>query len=234
MDGKKIKLTSPRVIKEIKTKSQKNLETTKKNQMEFEISVVPNTPFDMEEQNEIKSFNTMPYEPSNPILKKTSRNLPTFMMEDEEEEEPKVERKSKTKSSSFSRRSQKIVVLPGNTIDSPKSAKVLQRDLIENFLEKIQKDLIKQKEWKNFLTKHFVIEHFNYYKEFEIYKNETNEEEKKKLAKNLFENFINPNGKTPISLSHFLVQKVKKLYEEEGSDKGFYQVYQQVRITFYI
>jgi hypothetical protein len=97
----------------------------------------------------------------------------------------------------------------------------------EDFLEQILKDSTKTVIWKKYLAEKFVLEHFNFYEAFNKFKSEDDEEKKQKIGDQLYEQFINPKGKTPIGLSHILVKKVKKLHDN-GSDKGFSQVFQQV------
>eukprot|EP01080_Neovahlkampfia_damariscottae_P011632 gene11632-4873_t len=223
MEEKKLKLSNPRILKEIL--SDKTIRRTSNEETD-----ITKKSSSLDEREYLSRDTTLKLK--NPEFSRKYRTLPAFELELEDDEDKQIpqENAETKKSDYFKRRSAKIVCLPGTTLDDPIQAKVSRRDVIEIFLEKIHKDIKKLNEWKNFLTKHFVIEHFLYYKKFQMYKNETNEDEKKKLAKELFEDFINPNGKTPISLSHIAVQKVKKLYEN-GSEKGFYQVYQQCLIT---
>eukprot|EP01080_Neovahlkampfia_damariscottae_P000795 gene795-9045_t len=96
----------------------------------------------------------------------------------------------------------------------------------EDFLEKILENQMKTKIFKKYLAEKFVLEHFNFYVDYQIYKREINLDKKQKLGDNLYEQYINPKGKTPIGLSHVVVKKVKKLHDS-GSEKGFSQVLQQ-------
>ena len=95
------------------------------------------------------------------------------------------------------------------------------------FLAQILEDKKKTKIWKKYLAETFVLEHFNFYEKYKIYKNEENFEKKQKIGDEIFDEFINPKGKTPIGISHLLVKKIKKLHEN-GSERAFHQVLQQV------
>jgi serine/threonine protein kinase len=142
----------------------------------------------------------------------------------------KVEVKSLnlTKSNSFKRT--KKVIIPGNVLLSPKSPKLSKPLEIGQFLEQICQNDAKERTWKKYLSEHFVVENYNYHLDYEEYNLEKDQEKKKKLAENLYDKYVNPKGKTPISLSHPFVQKVKS-FHEEGLDKGFFLVHQKVLVT---
>eukprot|EP01080_Neovahlkampfia_damariscottae_P011828 gene11828-5159_t len=106
---------------------------------------------------------------------------------------------------------------------STKTEQVFTED---EFLKEISKDKKKMKIWKKYLTEKFVLEYYNFYEAFIIYNNEKNSSKKKTLADKIFNDFINPTGKTPIGVSQSLIKKVK-LLNDNGSDKVFNQVFQQ-------
>jgi hypothetical protein len=71
-------------------------------------------------------------------------------------------------------------------------------------------------------------EQFLYYEKYHTYLKEENDEKKRILEVELYDNFIDTRGKFTISLYHKVRTKVKKLYENKSS-KAFYLVYKEVR-----